>query len=103
MFKKIVKQTAQNLDKNSSSVVISPFDAIKKAFLNRLSKHALSLYEKKSDIKNFTKLALSDPLDNSHDEIAAEVFGDDKLLEALSEGELFDLTDNENFLKDLGL
>ena len=37
------------------------FDTSKNEFLDSLSKHALKLYEKKCDIKNFTKLVLSDP------------------------------------------
>lgn len=100
MLKKLVKQfnTAGKID----SPISSPAEELKKesrnSFLRGLSKHALNLYVKKSDIKNFTKLALSNPEDKSHNKLVEELdiidpWGDD----------LFDLANNENFLKDLGL
>jgi len=93
--------------KNASVVHISPFDkdatAERNTFLKRLSEHALNLYQKKSDIKKFTELATSDPNDLSHNDLVNELAQEDEILRALSDGDLFDLFDNENFLKDLDL
>ena len=87
MFKKLAKQLKAENDANSSFPMSSPMEAMqeqaKKTFLKRLSKHALNLYERKTDINNFTKLVLSD--------------------DPFSEDAIFNLSDNERFLRDLGL
>lgn len=64
-----------------------------------LSKHALELYEKKTDLKKFTKLAMSDPEDLSHNELVAE----NNIIDPIDEEHLNGLINNDNFLKDLGL
>lgn len=98
MLKKLANKKSCNNSKNSSSAS-SPFEEIKqtaqKNFLKKLSEHALNLYQKKTDIKNFTKLVLSDPQDMSHNTLVKENIDEYDIL--------FDLTNNEEFLKDLGI
>lgn len=105
MFKKLVQKL--NIDKSkSSSAAINPidvdFDDRKHDFLNKLTKNALNLYEKKCDIKNFTKLALSDPENTSHNDIVNELFSKG-IIDPADDEKLLELSDNRRFLKDLGL
>lgn len=92
MFKKLAKQLNIMNNKSSSCIPVSkPFMSQKydaqKSFLDRLSKHALAEYEKKMTVKKFTKLALSDSDDLSHEVLI------DKLLDS---GEVKDLSDSKN-------
>ena len=105
MFKKLVQKL--NIDKEkSSSAAIKPidvdFDDRKHDFLKKLTKNALNLYEKKCDIKNFTKLALSDPENTSHNEIVNELFNKG-VIDPADDEKLLELSDNRRFLRDLGL
>ena len=100
MLKNFVRQLNLQKVQNSNSAVTSPFEsqicADKKNLLKRLSQQALNLYQKKTDIKNFTKLALSNPEDTSHNDLIKEKELDEYDI-------LFDLSKSEEFLKDLGL
>ena len=100
MFEKLARQLNIRNKQNQGSGMTSPFDAgsceEKNSILRKLSKQALDLYQKKTDIKNFTKLALSDPQDSSHNELVKEKQLDEYDI-------LFDLSNNDEFLKDLGL
>ena len=100
MFEKLVSQLKLKKEQNPCGSVTSPFTQSKcvaqKTFLKSLSEHALNLYQKKTDIKNFTKLAMSNPEDSSHNDLVKEKELDEFDL-------LFDLSNNEEFLKDLGL
>ena len=58
---------------------------------------------KKTDVKNFTKLALSDPENSSHNQIMDKLFRYGDVIDPFEESKLFDLSDNEHFLRDLGL
>ena len=99
MFKKLAQQLkAQNVE-NKYSPASSPIQNSENPFLKNLSKHALNLYERKTDVKNFTKLALSDPENSSHNQIILSCI----LPVYFTESKLFDLSDNEHFLRDLGL
>ncbi len=105
MFKKLVQKL--NIEKERvSSASINPidvdFDGRKQDFLSKLTKNALNLYEKKCDIKNFTKLALSDPENTSHNEIVNELFRKG-VIDPADDEKLLELSDNRRFLKDLGL
>ena len=105
MFKKLVQKL--NIDKEkSSSAAINPidvdFDDRKHDFLKKLTKNALNLYEKKCDIKNFTKLALSDPENTSHNEIVNEL-SNKGVIDPADDEKLLELSDNRRFLRDLGL
>lgn len=107
MFKKLAKQLKAKDVENSCFPMTSPFQSLgdksKKSFLKSLSKHALDLYEKKTEINNFTKLVLSNPENTSHNKIVDELFSQEGIVNPLDEEALFDLSDNERFLKDLGL
>lgn len=104
MFKKLAKQLREDKVVNSDNRVSSPIEQSKNQakinFLKNLSKHALNMYERKTDINNFTRLALSDPENTSHNQIVDELF-DGK--NPLSDEVLFDLSENKRFLDDLGL
>jgi len=100
MLKKIVGQLNLKSSQKCDDFATSPLEEAKqserKNLLKTLSERALNLYQKRTDIKKFTKLALSNPEDLSHDKIVKEKELDEYDL-------LFDLTNNEEFLKDLGL
>lgn len=106
MFKKLAKQLKAENDANSCFPMSSPMEAMqeqaKKTFLKSLSKHALNLYERKTDINNFTQLALSNPENKSHDAIVDKLFKKG-VVDPFSDDAIFDLSDNERFLRDLGL
>ena len=78
------------------------FDSRKSVFLDKLTKNALKLYEKECDIKNFSKLVLSDPENTSHNEIVNELFSKG-LIDISDDEKLAELSDNRRFLRDLGL
>jgi len=107
MFKKLAKQLKASNDDRSFFPSGSPIEAmrndVKSSFLKSMSKHALNLYERKTDISNFTRLALSNPENTSHNEIVDELFGKEGVVDPFSDDALFSLTDNEKFLKDMGL
>ncbi|MDE6139092.1 MAG: hypothetical protein K2F57_06445 [Candidatus Gastranaerophilales bacterium] len=107
MFKKLAKQLKTERAENSCFPMSSPAHSLKEqtknSFLRSLSKHALNLYERKTDINNFTRLALSDPENTSHNKIVDELFGQDGVVDPFNEDVLFSLSENEKFLKDLGL
>lgn len=89
MFKNLVKQLRERKTEMSCFPMTSPLEEkTRKIFLKGLSEHALKLYEKKSDIKKFTKLALSNPENDDYKELIEK---------------LFDLSDNEKFMRDLGI
>ncbi len=104
MLKKINQQLQLIQKSRTESAAISPFEAQKrereKQFLNKLCGHALNLYERKSDIKKFTKLALSDTENTDYVERVEALDGISVLF---SETELSKLEENEKLLKDLGL
>lgn len=107
MFKKLAKQLKAANDENSCFPMSSPVNSLKEeaktAFLKGLSKHALNLYERKTDITNFTKLALSNPENTTHNKIVDDLFRSNGTVDPFSEDALFSLSENEKFLKDLGL
>lgn len=99
MFKRLAQQLNTEIRVNDN-LVSSPFERIKNTaktnILKSLSEHALNLYQRKTDLKNFTRLALSDPQDKSHNELIKNAGLDEYDI-------LFDLSNNDEFLKDLGL
>lgn len=105
VFKKLAKKLSLERQKRSSAVT-NPleidFDSKESLFLNKLSQNTVNLYERQSDIKNFSELVLSDPENNSHNKLVEELiaqgvidYGDDE--------KLLELSDNRRFLRDLGL
>lgn len=97
MFKNLVKQLKSNCAQKTNPLMSSPFKESKE--LKDMACHALGLFEKQNDIKKFTQLALSDPENTSHNDLAAKIFDNDPL----SDEALFELSENSRFLEDLGL
>ena len=100
MLKKIAVQLNLKKSQKSDGFATSPLEEDKqterKNLLKTLSERALNLYQKRTDIKKFTKLTLSNPEDLSHNELVKEKELDEYDI-------LFDLSNSEEFLKDLGL
>lgn len=108
MFKKLAKQLKverlANTKTQAMSLPIESFkDKAKLTFLKSLSKHALDLYERQTDINNFTKLALSDPENLSHNKLVKDLIDSGEVSDLLDEESYFELSDNKRFLEDLGL
>ena len=78
------------------------FDAEKNEFLDNLSKKAVKLYEKQTDIKNFSQLVLSDPENTSHI-VRDNVLKQKGIEDPLVDEKLEKLADNSKLLRDLGL
>lgn len=107
MFKKLAQQLKiANSHKNDNYLMTEPFakDFLtpKNKFLEKISKKAVELYERKSDIKRFSKLVLSDPENTSHNDLVNDLFKDG-VIDPLIDEKLEELADNQKFLKDLGL
>ena len=106
---KLFKQLSKKLDIGAKKVLnqgmIKPvdvdFEMHKNEFLDSLSKHALQLYERQCDIKNFTKLVMSDPENTSHNAIIDDLF-EKGVKDPLERQKLEKLAQNDRFLKDLG-
>lgn len=100
MFEKLTGQLKLKKIQNQNCVVSSPIEQLKqsrnKNLLKSMSEYALNLYQRRTEVKNFTKLALSNPDDLSHNELIKEKELDEYDI-------LFDLSNNDEFLKDLGL
>lgn len=107
MFKKLAKQLKSQNDETAHYLVSSPIECAniedKNFDLKKLSKHALDLYERKTDINNFSKLVLSEPENKSHEKIVDKLFSEHKIIDPFEENILFELSENEKFLDDLGL
>lgn len=107
MFKKLAKQLKSQNDETAHYLMSSPIDHVnvddKNSYLKQLSKHAIDLYERRTDIKNFSKLVLSDPDNNSHDKIVDKLFSEHNIIDPFEENILLELSENEKFLDDLGL
>lgn len=68
-----------------------------------ISDQAYKLYQKEQDIKHFTSIAMSNPDDNSHDEIISALFNSGKAIDPFSDDTISSLSENQNLLADLGL
>lgn len=105
MFKKLAKKLTKER-KNFSNVATNPldvdFESKKSIFLDKLTKTAVNIYERNSDVKNFSKLVLSNPENNSHNKIMEELFSKG-VVDASDDEKLLELSDNTRFLRDLGL
>lgn len=105
MFKKLAEQLKM-YNKTNVAPVTKPFSeeflTPKNEFLTSLSKKAVELYEKQTDINNFSKLVLSNPENTSHNSLVNELF-EDGVVDPFIDAKLANLADNEKFLKDLGL
>lgn len=105
MFKKLAQKLIQEREKRSGAAT-NPlevdFDNRKHVFLNKLTKSAVDMYERKCDIRNFSKLVLSNPENTSHNRLVDELFKQG-VIDPADEEKLFELSDNSRFLRDLGL
>lgn len=105
MFKKLAQKLTK-ARKNFSNVATNPldvdFESKKSIFLDKLTKTAVNIYERNSDVKNFSKLVLSNPENNSHNKIMEELFSKG-VVDASDDEKLLELSDNTRFLRDLGL
>ncbi len=101
MFKKL----ASRLRKENKAVnenISCPIERSGNEFMDGLTKKAVRLYEKECDIKNFSKLVLSNPENMSHNEMVQELF-EDGVADPFVDEKLSMLADNKKFLRDLGL
>lgn len=100
---KFLKSKNTKTSKLSAKGVSNPIaDSQDNEFLNHMSKHALDLYEKKCDIKNFTKLALSNPENTSHNQLVEQLLKDG-VFDPLEDSVIEELSKNKKLLDDLDL
>ena len=106
MFRKIVSKLNNQKKQKAVQGMINPisanFEPAKNDFLDGLSKRAVEMFERQCDIKNFSKLALSDIDNISHNEIMQEMVNKG-VVDPFEDEKLAELANNEKFLKDLGL
>ncbi len=107
MFRKLVSkfdnQRKQKAVQGMLNPVVLESEDNKNEFLDELSKRAVEMFEKKCDIKNFSKLVLSDPENTSHIEMTQEMIKQGKIVDPFEDEKLAELADNQRFLRDLGL
>jgi len=103
-MKKLSERISNILKKESAtSYSTMPDNNSKQSLLRKLSDSALSLYVKHTDIKHFTKLVLSDPENLEHEKLVQDLINKGEISDIMSDKSVTDLTENEKFLKDLGL
>ncbi len=104
MFKKLAQQLKMQNQKNTKASIpfAQEFLTPKNVFLKKISKQALELYEKQTDIKNFSKLVLSNPENTTHNDMVNKLF-DEGVVDPFVDEKLENLADNQKFLRDLGL
>lgn len=78
------------------------YSTFKNDFLDNLTQKALSMYEKKCDIKHFTELVLSDPENTSHNDLVNNLIKQG-IVDPFEDDKLAHLADNKALLRDLGL
>ncbi|HNW25794.1 MAG TPA: hypothetical protein PLG15_06695 [Candidatus Gastranaerophilaceae bacterium] len=91
------------VSKLHTNPIKNAYMSIDKGFLideTAISNEAVSMYEKEQDIRTFTKLAMSDPNDFSHDAIISKLFAGG-VEDPLSDEAMEKLSSNERLLKDL--
>ena len=105
----IFKKLAQKLNTKKVKRIVgmsNPFDTEfiqpKNEFLDNLTHNALKMYEKKCDVKNFSKLVLANPENQSHIDMVEELFLNG-VVDPFEDDKLFHLADNKRLLRDLGL
>ena len=106
MFKKLAQQLKAANEKSEYKTVSLPFGeefvTPKNEFLKNLSQKAVELYEKQTDINNFSKLVLSDPENTSHNNLVNKLF-EEGVADPFVDEKLADLANNQKFLRDLDL
>ena len=106
MFKKLVSKMNNQRKQKAIQGMLNPlacdFDENKNEFLDKLSRQAIQMFEKKCDIKNFSKLVLSDPENTSHNDIVNGLI-ENGMIDPFEDVKLAHLADNKRLLRDLGL
>mgnify|MGYP003295939634 CR=1 FL=1 len=106
MFEEIVSKLnsvkQQKIAQGMANPISATFQPAKNDFLDELSKRAVKMFEKNCDIKNFSKLVLSDLENDSHLDIMNELSAKG-ITDPFEDEKLAELADNEQLLKDLGL
>ncbi|MDR1169027.1 MAG: hypothetical protein LBK53_09110 [Heliobacteriaceae bacterium] len=93
MFEKLAQKLNITKKREYSTPVVD------RMFLNKLSKTALSLYEKQCDIKYFSKMVM----DNLDDISGMDELFKNGIIDPFEDEKLEQLADNSRFLRDLGL
>lgn len=105
IFKKLAQKLSREKSKYSNAAT-NPlnvdFEGKRSVFLDKLTKTAVRTYERNCDIKNFSKLVLSDPENESHNQLVDELFSKG-VVDISDDEKLLELSDNRRFLRDLGL
>ena len=106
MFKKLAQRLRDYSTKTNTAPQTLSFGDIfitpKNEYLKDRTKKAVELYEKQTDISNFSKLVLSNPENKSHNDMVKKLF-DDGAADPFVDEKLADLANNQKFLRDLGL
>lgn len=106
MFEELVSKLNTTKKQKAVQGMVNPisatFEPAKNDFLDELSKRAVQMFERNCDIKNFSKLVLSDIENTSHLNIMQEL-SQKGVIDPFEDEKLAELADNEKFLKDLGL
>ena len=107
MFKKLAQQLkTYNENKSNTLRVTSPlveeFLTPKNEYYKKISQKAVELYERQTEINNFSKLVLSNPENTNHNEMVNELFNDG-VADPFVDEKLANLANNQKLLKDLGL
>lgn len=106
MFEEIISKLDNVNAKKAAQGMVNPisaaFQPAKNDFLDKLTKRAVTMFEKNCDIKNFSKLVLSDIDSESSEKIAKEL-NSKGITDPFEDEKLAELANNEKFLKDLGL
>ena len=106
MFKKLAQRLRDYNTKTNTAPQTLPFGDIfitnKNEYLKDMTKKAVELYEKQTDISNFSKLVLSNPENKSHNDMVKKLF-DEGVADPFVDEKLADLANNQKFLRDLGL
>lgn len=103
-MRKLSERISNILKKESvTSYTTMPDNNAKQSLLRKLSNSALNLYVKHSDIKNFTKLVLSDPENLDHEKLVQDLIDKGEISDIMSDKSVLDLADNKDFMDDLGL
>ncbi len=106
MFKKLAQRLKDYNNRTNTAPVTLPFGdsfaTSKNEYLKNMSKKAVELYEKQTDIHNFSKLVLSNPENKTHNDMVKKLF-EDGVADPFVDEKLADLANNRKFLRDLGL
>lgn len=104
MFKKLAQRLKEYNSKTNTAPITIPEEFVtpKNEYLKKISQKAVDLYQKQTDINNFSKLVLSNPENESHNDLVQKLFNEG-VSDPFVDEKLAHLADNQKLLKDLGL